>query len=393
MQVPLLDLTAQNAALETQFKAAFDEVLTSGYYISGPRVKRLEEAVASYTDTAEAIAVSSGTDALVLALMALEIGPGDEVICPSFTFFATAGSVHRLGAKPVFVDCCPVCFNLRVEDVETVITSKTKAIIPVHLFGQAAEMDGLMEVARKHDLAVVEDAAQAIGARYRNRPVGSIGTCGTFSFFPSKNLSGFGEGGMIVTNDADFAQRARILRNHGMEPRYYHQFIGGNFRLDEIQGAMLEIKLAHLDGYVEGRRRNASFYTERLSQLPGVSVADPNACACTAGDATPEGASLVLPVAYEHNEHIWNQYTLRVIGEGRRDALRQHLAENGVASEIYYPVPLHRQECFQGLVDPADQYPVTDQLASEVLSIPVFPELKEEQLAHVVAQIASFLAT
>ncbi|MFT5465690.1 MAG: dTDP-4-amino-4,6-dideoxygalactose transaminase [Verrucomicrobiales bacterium] len=372
IQVPLLDLKEQNAALETEFKAAFEEVLRSGYYISGPRVAAFEKDLAEYTGTAEAIAVSSGTDALLLSMMAMGIGPGDEVICPSFTFFATAGSIHRLGATPVFVDCDPITFNSRVSDFESAVTPKTKAVIPVHLFGQMAEMDPIVEFARDRQLLVIEDAAQALGSRIGDRHAGSIGDCGTFSFFPSKNLSGFGEGGAIITNDTEFAARCRIIRNHGMQPRYHHSLVGGNFRLDEIQGALLQIKLGHLDRYIDSRARNAAFYVERLQQLLGSVEA------------------LILPTVLPDFHHIWNQFTLRVIGEGRRDALREHLIANGIAAEIYYPVPLHRQECFASIIDPDQSFAVSDELAIQVLSIPIFPELKPEQLEHVVAQIESF---
>tara|TARA_R110002096_G_scaffold54517_1_gene140518 strand:- start:4574 stop:5692 length:1119 start_codon:yes stop_codon:yes gene_type:complete len=372
MQIPLLELTEQNAALEEEFLTAFTEVLRSGYYISGPRVARFEKALADYTDTEHAIAVSSGTDALLVALMALEIGPGDEVICPSFTFFATAGCVARLGATPVFVECCPETFNLRREDVEPAITEKTRAIIPVHLFGQAASMDGILELARERKLPVVEDAAQALGARDQDRPVGSMGDFGTFSFFPSKNLSGFGEGGAIVTNNPDLAHRCRLLRNHGMEPRYHHKIIGGNFRLDEIQAAMLEIKLRHLDSYAEKRQKNAATYSTLLEPLEA-------------------NGHLKIPRPGAAKHHIWNQFTLRISGEGQRDALRNHLQENNVASEVYYPVPLHRQECFVDVVKSGD-FSTTDQLAGEVLSIPVFPELKEEQLHYAAEQVSAFFS-
>ncbi len=370
MEVPLLDLTQQNSALEGELQTACAEVLRSGYYISGPRIARFEEALATYTETDHAIAVSSGTDALLVALMALEIGPGDEVICPSFTFFCTAGCVARLGATPIFVDCCPQTFNLRREDVESAITEKTRAIIPVHLFGQAAAMDGIMELARERGLNVIEDSAQALGAKAGGRPVGSIGDFGTYSFFPSKNLSGFGEGGAIVTNDADLAHRCRLLRNHGMEPRYYHTILGGNFRLDELQGALLEIKLHHLDDYAAARQKNAAFYLEALASLE-------------------EAGNLLLPHVGLGNHHVWNQFTLRVLN-GQRDALREHLGKNGVASEIYYPVPIHRQECFGTLADSSRELPTTDRLAGEVLSIPIFPELKEDQLRYTAEKIAAF---
>ena len=363
--IPLLDLTRQNADLESEFMRAFERVLKSGRYISGPEVEAFEGAVATYTDTKHAIAVSSGTDALLVALMALGIGPGDEVICPSFTFFATAGCVARLGATPVFVDCDPTHFNISPIEVERAITPKTKAIVPVHLFGQTAEMDLLLNLASQHGLKIIEDAAQALGARDHDRPAGSMGDLGTFSFFPSKNLGGFGEGGMIVTTDGDLAHRCRILRNHGMEPRYHHSVIGGNFRLDEIQAALLDIKLKMLDRFAESRRTNAGIYSDALADLTGI----------------------VTPSVTSERLHIWNQYTIKVSGE-RRDALREYLAKNGIASEIYYPVPLHQQECFQHLK--TRELPVSDQLAEEVLSLPVFPELTREQITHVAQSIRGF---
>lgn len=372
MEVPLLDLTEQNAALEKEFRIAFNEVLRSGYYISGPRVAKFEACLAEYSKTNHAIAVSSGTDALLVALMALEIGPGDEVICPSFTFFCTAGCVARLGATPVFVDCCPQTFNIRREDVEQAITSNTRAIIPVHLFGQAASMDGIMDLAKANDVRVIEDSAQALGARNNDRPVGSIGDFGTYSFFPSKNLSGFGEGGAIVTNDEGLAHRCRLLRNHGMEPRYYHQFLGGNFRLDEIQAALLAPKLERLNTYAAQRKENANHYDDAL-------------------EALEHAGHLNRPFTNPANHHVWNQYTIRVAHD-RRDSLRAHLKDNGVASEIYYPVPIHQQACFESVTEPSPSLPTTEQIAKEVLSIPVFPELTDEKLEYVAKQITSYFS-
>jgi dTDP-4-amino-4,6-dideoxygalactose transaminase len=393
MNVNLLDLKAQNGALEPELNEAFLRVLRSGHFILGPEVDRFERALAEFTGAKHALGVSSGTDAILLALMALGIGPGDEVLCPSFTFFATAGCVARVCAKPVFVDSCPVCFNLNVRDAERRITPRTKAILPVHLFGQAAEMDGALELARRHGLRVIEDAAQAMGATYRGKQVGTLGDFGTISFFPTKNLGALGDAGALLTNDTTLAERAKILRVHGMEPKYYHQVVGGNFRLDALQAALLSVKLRHFDGYTAGRRRNAALYTERLAQLPGVEVARAADCGCAeAGDAETT-ARLILPAAYPHNGHIWNQYTLRVIGAGRRDALRAHLTARGVGSEIYYPLPLHEQACFADLGHNPDDFPWAHRLAGEVISLPIYPEIPAEQIGQVCAVIAEFLQT
>ncbi len=384
MNVNLLDLKPQHTALEPELQAAFLRVLRSGYFILGPEVDKFERSLAEFTGAKHALGVSSGTDAILIALMALGIGPGDEVICPSFTFFATAGCVSRLGARPVFVDCSPVSFNLDLDDVARKITPRTKAIIPVHLFGQAAEMDGLLELARQHGLRVIEDAAQAMGATYRGRQVGTFGDFGTISFFPTKNLGALGDAGVVLTNDTALYERIKILRMHGMNPKYYHEFVGGNFRIDALQAAMLSVKLPHFNGYTAARRRNAALYTERLAQVPGVKIAGP--------ETLKSDARLVLPVAYPHNGHIWNQYTLRVIGAGRRDALRAHLAARGVGSEIYYPLPLHEQACFAELGCQAEDLPWTHRLSGEVLSLPIYPEIPGEQIEQVCAAIAEFIA-
>ena len=388
MNVNLLDLKAQNGALEPELNEAFLRVLRSGHFILGPEVDRFERALAEFTGAKHALGVSSGTDAILVALMALGIGPGDEVLCPSFTFFATAGCVARVGAKPVFVDSCPVCFNLDLRDAARRITPRTKAIIPVHLFGQAAEMDGVLDLARRHGLRVIEDAAQAMGATYRGKQVGTLGDFGTISFFPTKNLGALGDAGALLANDTALFERAKILRVHGMEPKYYHQVVGGNFRLDALQAAMLSVKLPRFDGYTAARRRNAALYTERLAQLPGVEVARAGDCGCAIAGAVETTARLILPVAYPHNGHIWNQYTLRVIGAGRRDALRAHLTARGVGSEIYYPLPLHEQACFANLGGKAEDLPWAHRLAGEVMSLPIYPEIPAEQIEQVCAVIA-----
>jgi dTDP-4-amino-4,6-dideoxygalactose transaminase len=387
----LLDLKPQNSALETELHDAFMRVLRSGYFILGPEVERFERALAEFTGAKHALGVSSGTDAILVALMALGIGPGDEVLCPSFTFFATAGCVSRVGATPVFVDSCPVCFNIDVRDAARKITPRTKAILPVHLFGQSADMDGVLDLARQHGLRVIEDTAQAMGATYRGKQVGTFGEFGTISFFPTKNLGALGDAGAVVTNDDALFAKAKILRMHGMDPKYYHQIIGGNFRLDALQAAMLSVKLPHFNSYTEKRRRNAALYTERLAQLRGVKVARAGESGCAAAGAIETDARLVLPVAYPHNGHIWNQYTLRVIGAGQRDALRAHLTARGVGSEIYYPLPLHEQACFANLGYKPDDFPCAHRLAGEVISLPIYPEIPTEQLEQVCAVIAEFL--
>jgi len=391
MNVNLLDLKPQNAALEPELQEAFMRVLRSGHFILGPEVERFERALAEFTGAKHALGVSSGTDAILVALMALGIGPGDEVLCPSFTFFATAGCVARVGAKPVFVDSCPVCFNIDVRDAARRITPRTKAILPVHLFGQAAEMDGVLALARQHDLRVIEDAAQAMGATYRGKQVGTFGDFGTISFFPTKNLGALGDAGALLTNDTALFERAKILRMHGMDPKYYHQVIGGNFRLDALQAAMLSVKLPHFNDYTAGRRRNAALYTERLGQLPGVQVALAGDCGCAKAGGGETNTRLILPVAYPHNGHIWNQYTLRVIGAGRRDALRAHLTARGVGSEIYYPLPLHEQACFANLGGKPEDLPWAHRLAGEVMSLPIYPEIPAEQIEQVCVVIAEFL--
>jgi dTDP-4-amino-4,6-dideoxygalactose transaminase len=376
MPVPLLDLNRQNSTLHDELTAAFERVLSSGHFIQGPEVEALEKGCSVFLGAKHAIAVSSGTDAILVALMALGIGPGDEVICPAFTFFATAGCVSRVGATPVFADVDPVTFNLDPVDAARRITPRTKAIIPVHLFGQSAEMEPLLTLAKEHNLAMIEDAAQAFGARHRGRFCGTMGDVGTFSFFPSKNLGGFGDGGLVATNRDDLAEKTRLLRTHGAKPKYYHKLIGGNFRLDALQCALLRVKLPHLPEYSAARSRNAAYYVENLSTVPGIALS---------GTPAAASARLVLPSAQPDNDHIWNQFTLRVPGAGKRDALQQHFAAQKIGCEIYYPLPLHRQACFAHL--PPVRLPVAEQLAGEVLSLPVFPELTEEELAAIVGAI------
>lgn len=385
MAVPLLDLKGQNGALDVELKAAFERVLYSGHYVMGPENEAFERELASFTGARYALGVSSGTDAILLALMALEIGPGDEVICPTFTFFATAGCVARTGATPVFADSEPNGFNVDAADVARRITPRTKAVIPVHLFGQMANMEAIQEVAREHGLAVIEDAAQALGATAPGLAgsAGTIGTFGAYSFFPSKNLGCLGDGGALVTNDERLAERARILRVHGAEPKYHHSYIGANFRLDPLQAAFLQVKLPHYPEYTRRRQENAAFYLDQLSSLPGVR-----------GDG--EGERLFLPSKAPGEGHIWNQFTLRVCGadgsSARRDAFRAFLAERGIGSEIYYPKTLHRQECFRYLGQEKESFPRADTLAQQCVSIPVFPELTREQKEEVVATIREFAA-
>jgi dTDP-4-amino-4,6-dideoxygalactose transaminase len=367
MPVPLLDLTRQHTPLEAAFKEAFDRVLASNGFVLGPDVRELEAEVAAYCGCSHAIGLSSGTDALLVALMAMGIGPGDEVLCPSFTFFGTAGSIVRLGAVPVWVDVLPDTYNIDLGDAVDKVTDRTKAIIPVHLFGQAAEMECVGVFAKKYGLRVLEDVAQAIGATYDGRKVGSLGDFGALSFYPTKNLGGFGDGGMLVTNDDNLAEMAVWLRNHGMNPKYYHKYIGGNFRLDSIQAALLRVKLPHLDDYHAARAVHAAYYTENLKGHSGVTCPH------------------VIPKAVS----VWNQYTLR-IGHGKRDAFRQHLAERGIGNEVYYPLGLHQQECFKGIGKGGETLTVTQELANEVVSIPCFPEMREEEREEVLKAVWEF---
>ena len=394
MKVPLIDVQAQNAPLKEEFEAAFSKVLASGQFILGPELEALETELASRLGVKHAIGVSSGTDALLLAFMSLGLGPGDEVLCPGFTFFATAGCIARTGATPVFTDVCPVTYNIDLASARKKLTPQTKAIVPVHLFGQAADMDGVMALAQEHGLKVVEDAAQSIGATYKGRSCGAIGDYGAYSFFPTKNLGGLGDAGLLTTNDDQLGHLARINRMHGMEPRYYHSEIGGNFRLDAVQAALLRVKLPHLDAYNQARQENARHYVESLSKLDGVTVAKVEHCENLASQNAelPSGTKLILPLACDHNEPMWNQFTMRVPGDGQRDALQKHLRDAGIGCEVYYPVSLHQQKCFASLPPHAlNDLPVSELLCHEVLSVPIYPELSREQQDHVIERVGAWL--
>lgn len=366
--IPLLDLKAGYAPLREEIRAAIDRVVESQIFINGSEVEGLEEEVAVYSQCRYGIGVSSGTDALLAALMAIDIQPGDEIITSPYTFFATAGTIWRLGAKPVFVDIDPQTYNMDTSPtggLEAAITPRTKAIMPVHLYGQMTEMDPLMEIAAKHNLTVIEDAAQAIGAEYKGRRAGSIGHLGCFSFFPSKNLGGFGDGGMVTANDEALAERVRLLRGHGAFPKYYHKFVGGNFRLDALQAAVLRVKLKHLDSWSAGRQRNAAVYRELFAQA---------------------GLSQVgLPVEAPHRRHIYNQFVIRV---PHRDELIAHLKKNNIGNEIYYPVPLHLQECFASLGHQRGDFPASERAANETIALPIYPELSDADKARIVEVIS-----
>lgn len=365
--VPMLDVNRQNQPLREEMLAAVASVCDSGAFLHGPANRDLEAALADYCGAGHAVGCASGSDALLLALMALDIGPGDEVIVPSFTFFATASAVWRVGARPVFADICPDTFNIDPADVATGITSRTKAIIPVHLFGQCAEMWAINELATEHKLHVIEDAAQAIGATDGNRRVGALGTIGAFSFYPTKNLGGCGDGGLMTTNDAKLAERLRILRDHGAHPRYYHHEVGINSRLDAIQAAMLLVKLPHLDTWAAARTRHARRYNEAFAGRPGLTIPPVEAGVTT----------------------VWNQYTIRV-PNGRRDALHAHLTERKIGCAIYYPVPLHLQKCFASLGGKPGDLPHTEQAAEDVLSLPVYPELTRGEQDRVIEEVNQF---
>lgn len=381
MKVPLLDLKAQYAAIKPELDAVVAEVMASQQFILGPQVQACEQAIAQYSGCAYGIGVSSGTDALLICLMAEGIGPGDEVITSPYTFFATAGSVARVGAKPVFVDIDPASYNLQAAQIESKITPRTRAIIPVHLYGQMADMDAVMQVAQKHKLVVIEDAAQAIGAELNGRRAGSIGHYGCFSFFPSKNLGAAGDGGLVVTNDAQRAEKLVCLRAHGSQPKYYHKIIGGNFRLDSLQAAVVLAKLRHLDGWTAARQRNAERYN-RLLQDTGLPLAD----SAEHGRKAKGSPCLFLPKVVA-GRHIFNQYVIRT---ARRDQLRAALQAKEIGTEIYYPVPLHLQECFAYLGYRAGALPESESAAAETLALPVYPELPEAQARYVVQCIAEF---
>jgi dTDP-4-amino-4,6-dideoxygalactose transaminase len=386
--VPLLDLKAQFAQIRAEVMPLIEQVCTTQQFILGENVRGFEEEIARYCGAPFGIGVSSGTDALLLAIMALGIGAGDEVVTSPFTFFATAGTIARSGARPVFCDIDPATFNLSPSAVQTFIErdcvttgdglvnratrGRVKAIMPVHLYGQSADMDGIMEIATRHGLKVIEDAAQAVGTEYKHGVrVGSIGDIGCFSFFPSKNLGAFGDAGLCTTKDPELAERMRVLRVHGGKPKYFHALIGGNFRIDELQAAVLRIKLKYLDGWTSGRQRNAAYYDRAFS-------------------AARLGNRVITPRAAAGQRHIFNQYVIRV---HERDALRKFLGEHGIGTEIYYPVPLDRQECFSYLGYASGAFPESERAAAETLAIPIYPELTDEQLGTVVARVAEYFTS
>jgi dTDP-4-amino-4,6-dideoxygalactose transaminase len=360
--IPLLDLQAQYASIRAEVREAVDRVLDSQQFILGPEVDAFEREIAQYCGCRYAVGVSSGTDALLVVLMALGIGPGDEVLTPAYSFFATAGAVARLGGRPVFVDIDPETFNIDPAGIESRITPRTRAILPVHLFGQMSDMKEITRIAARHGLPVIEDAAQAIGAEREGQRAGATGDAGCLSFFPSKNLGGAGDGGLVTTNNAELAERIRMLRNHGFKTRYHNELLGGNFRLDAIQAAVLRVKLRHLDRWTEGRQRNAAEYRKHLG--PGIG----------------------LP-AERNGRHVYNQFVIR---HPRRDALMDYLKGQGIGCEVYYPIPLHLQKCLETLENRAGDFPHSEQAARESLALPIYPELTSERIrrvCHAIAQV------
>lgn len=366
--MPLLDLSAAYAPIRDELLAAVTRVCDSQRYILGPEVRALEQELARYLDVPHAVGVSSGTDAVLLALMGLGVGPGDEVVTTTYSFFATIGAIVRLGARPVLVDIDPKTFNLDPDATVAAMGPRTKAVIPVHLFGQSADLAPVLDAAARAGAAVVEDAAQAIGATYRSRPVGGWGTIGCFSFYPSKNLGAFGDAGLVTTRDEHLAQRLRLLRSHGMERRYHHAFVGGNFRLDELQAAVLRVKLPRLAAWTAARRRNADRYRAWFAEAGLNDV-------------------VTLPVEAADRTHIYNQFVVRVPD---RDKLQAHLQAHGIGTEIYYPVPFHRQACLAGLDYVAGRFPHAEAAAAETLALPIYGELSETQQRTVVGAVRTF---
>lgn len=375
VNVPFFDLTSQFQSIEGEIKTALDGVFKTQQFILGPQVEDLEQVIAEYCQRRYAIGVASGSDALLLSLMALGIGPGDEVILPSFTFFATAGVVSRVGATPVFIDIDPDTYNIDPSKIEANVTFRTKAIMPVHLFGQCADMEPLLEIAKEKQLYVIEDAAQALGAEYKpshypeGRRAGQMGDLGCFSFYPTKNLGAFGDAGMVVTDHPDLAERVRILRVHGSQPKYFHKWIGANSRLDTIQAAILLVKFRHLERWTMERQRRATQYQSLFQDL------------------LPSMPGLGLPKIQYENRHIFNQYVIRV---PQRDELKQFLLKEGIGTDIYYPLPLHLQECYAFLKHRQGDFPVSERASEEVLALPIYPELMEKQQAMVVDRIKAF---
>ena len=380
--IPLLDLQAQYATICDEVGSAIQRVLESQHFILGPEVESLEREIARYSHCRFAVGVSSGTDALLACLMAIGIESGDEVITTPYTFFATAGSISRLGATPIFVDIDPRTYNIDPGKIDAVVTDRTKAILPVHLFGQMADMDPIMEIARRRNLFVVEDAAQAIGAEYKGQRAGSIGDLGCLSFFPSKNLGACGDGGMVTGNNPELVERVRVLRSHGSKPKYFHKLVGGNFRLDAIQAAVLRVKLKYLDDWTAARQRNAANYKDLFADFN---------LAGKEGDAswTRDGARVLMPIEVDRGRHIYNQFVVRVKGS-KRDPLMAYLRRRGIATEVYYPMPLHLQECFACLRGYAGDFPASESAAKETLALPIYPELTKNMQRVVVETIADF---
>ncbi len=368
--IPMLDLKAQYASLRDDILSAIERVMESQHFILGPEVEALEREIAAYSQCQFGIGVSSGTDALLVALMAIGVQPGDEIITSPYSFFATAGSMVRLGARPVFVDIDLDTLNIDAKKIEAKITKRTRAILPVHLAGQLTEMDVILQIAERHKLFVIEDACQAIGADYLGKRAGSLGHLGCFSFFPSKNLGGAGDSGMVVSNDPQLADKVNLLRNHGHRPKYYNKAIGGNFRMDALQAAILRVKLPHLETWTSARRENAALYRQYFTQANLI------------GDGQP----VILPHEADWGRHIYHLYQIRV---QRRDELMDFLKTHGIASEVYYPVPLHRQECFEGLGFNTD-CPNAERASRETLALPIYPELTANQIERVVSIIGEF---
>ena len=396
--VPLLDLRAQYATIREAVQEAITRVVESQYFILGPEVEALEREIADYSQCDFGIGVSSGTDALLIALMAIGLKPDEEVITTTFSFFATAGAIARLGAIPVFVDIDPDSYNLDVAKIEDAITERTRAIIPVHLYGQMADMDAILEIAQRHDLYVIEDAAQAIGAEYKGQRAGSIGHIGCFSFFPSKNLGAFGDAGMVTTNDPALAERLKMLRNHGYKPKYYNKIVGGNFRLDAIQAAVLRVKFQYLDSWTEARRRNAAIYRtlfrdagldcgiEKAGFKNGTFVESSSGTVSSRRHLS-DFPGVRLPVESPDCKHIYNQFVIRTKD---REQLLAHLKAHRIGTEVYYPLPLHLQECFANLKYKSGDFPIAESAAKETLALPIYPELTEDMLRTVVGAIGDF---
>lgn len=376
MKVPLLDLKLQYAAIKEEIRQVTDEIFESQYFILGPNVEKLEKEIAGYCNTKYSVGVSSGSDALIICLMAAGIGADDLVLTTPYTFFATAGAINRVGARPVFADIEPETYNISPSGIEQAIgqlrddeKSRLKCIIPVHLYGQCAEMDKVSQIAEQYGLVVIEDAAQAIGSEYKGRRAGSIGDFGCFSFFPSKNLGAFGDGGIVTTSSEHLFEQLRIFRNHGSQPKYYHKYVGGNFRLDALQAAIVSVKLKYLDDWSRARQENADNYRKLFA------------------DAGLD--QIGLPVAIQ-DRHIYNQFIIRVAN--KRDDLRQHLQQSGIGTEIYYPLPLHIQECFSYLGYGKGDFPESESAAEQTLALPIYPELTDDQQAYVVNSIKNYFS-